>query len=100
MIVRSVTSRPAFAFPLLLAMIVATHAAHADRAAAQDCAAKLPNDARAIFDKTLPQIKPGTDLRALVTSNTRSLAFAGTIDRGTARDSAVAAAQCLERAGS
>lgn len=99
MIVRSVKRR-LLALPLLLAMMIAAHTVHANIAAAKDCAEKLPNDARAIFDKTLPQIRPGADLRALVTSNARSLAFAGTINRGTARDSAVAAAQCLQRVGS
>jgi hypothetical protein len=96
MIVRFVTHGATLALLLLIAFV--TPATSADRAAADACAAKLPKDARAIFDKTLPQIGPGADLRSLVTANTRSLAFSGTIDRGSARQSAEAAGQCLKEA--
>ena len=96
MIVRFV--RFAAVLSLLLTFAVAVPASSADTAAANACAAKLPKDAKAIFDKTLPQIGPGADVRSLVTANTRSLAFSGTIDRGNARQSAVAAGQCLQQA--
>jgi hypothetical protein len=70
--------------------------ARADTAAANTCAGHLAPDAKAIYDKTLPQVTPGADLRGLLTANTRSLAMAGTIGRGDARASAQAAAKCLE----
>ena len=98
MTVRSVAGAAAFALPLLLAFT--SQGISADTAAATACAAKLPKDAKAIFDATLPQVGPGADLRGLLTTNTRSLAMAGTIDRWSARESATAAAGCLERAGS
>jgi hypothetical protein len=96
MIVRIAKYGGALALVLLIAF--ATPATSADTAAANACAAKLPKDAKAIFDKTLPQIGPGADLRSLVTTNTRSLAISGAIDRGSARQSAIAAGQCLQRA--
>lgn len=83
------------ALPLLVAL--APVAAHADAAALAACKAKLTPDAQAIFDKTLPQVTPDSDLRALLTSNTRSLAMAGTISMGNARASATAAGQCLQK---
>lgn len=98
MIVRSVAGAAGLALPLLLAF--ASQGIGADTAAATACASKLPKDAKAIFDAMLPQIGPGADLRSLLTTNTRSLAMAGTIDRGSARESATAAAGCLQRAGS
>lgn len=63
------------------------------------CAAQLPKDARTIFDTTQPKVTPTSDLRAVVTANTRSLAMAGKIKSGSARDSALAAAHCLQLAG-
>lgn len=82
---------------LLLALAVPT--AHANDAAAQACAAKLPKDAQTIFSASLPDVHPGVDLREVLTSHTRSLAIAGTIDRGNARSNAREAATCLRLAG-
>jgi hypothetical protein len=84
----------------VLAVILAASGARADTAAATACAANLTGDARVIFDATLPEVEPGVDLRAVVTARTRSLAMAGEIDRDTARQSAGAAAKCLQRAAS
>lgn len=69
-------------------------------AGANACAAKLPKDARTIYDATLPKVTPGADLRDVVTNSTRDLAMAGSINRGSARQSATQAAQCLRLAGS
>lgn len=87
---------------LLVALIgvgaLAGGAARADTEVARRCAAALPQDARAIFDATLPQLAPGANLRELVTATTRRLVEAGSIGRGSARDSAVAAGKCLRTA--
>ena len=99
MIVRSIAFRAAFALALMLPAGIAATAAHADPTAAQACATKLPKDAKAIFDATLPQVAPGSDLRSLLTANTRSLAFSGSINRGSARESATAAGDCLKLRG-
>ena len=96
MTVRSLAATAALVLPLLT--VFASQGIGADTAAAKACAATLPKDAKAIFDATLPQIGPGADLRSLVTSNTRSLALSGSIDRGSARQSATAAGECLKRA--
>jgi hypothetical protein len=98
MVTRSVRGRVAFALVLMLPIAAATTQARADTAAATSCASGLAKDAKAIFDASLPQIAPGIDLRDVVTANTRKLAIAGTIDRGTARDMATAAAVCLKHA--
>lgn len=60
------------------------------------CAAALAKDPRAIYDASAGGVTAGTDLKALLTDKTRALARAGTIERGTARDSARAALACLE----
>jgi len=87
---------------LSLTLLVAgiAPAARADTAAANACAATLSPDAKAIFERTLPQFTPGADLRALLTTNTRSLAMSGSISMGSARESATAAAACLEQVNS
>jgi hypothetical protein len=97
---RVVAAHAAFALSLTLLLGGIAPPAKADTAAANACAANLSTDARTIFDKTLPQFAPGGDLRELLTTNTRSLAIAGTISRSSARESATAAAACLERVGS
>jgi hypothetical protein len=96
MIVRLVARSAALALPLLVA--IAMPASSADTATAQACAASLPKDAKAIFDKTLPQVGPDANLRDLLTTNTRSLAMSGAIEIGSARASATAASECLQRA--
>jgi hypothetical protein len=98
MVTHCAFGRLALTLVLLLPFVAAATEARADTAAATSCATGLPKDARAIFDATLPQLAPGGDLRAMVTANTRSLALAGKIEPDTARDSAKAAAVCLERA--
>jgi hypothetical protein len=100
MMLRAVAAHAGFALSLTLLLGSIAPAAKADTAAANACAANLSADAKTIFDKTLPQFAPGSDLRALLTTNTRSLAIAGTISRSSARESAIAAAACLERVGS
>lgn len=89
--------RPLFALALL-PIALAPAAARADTDSANACAAQLSPDARSIFDATLPHVHPGADMRSLLTTSTRRLAFSGTIDLGSARESATAAAQCLRLA--
>ncbi|HUC19050.1 MAG TPA: hypothetical protein VMA37_15330 [Acetobacteraceae bacterium] len=98
MIVR-LTASAALAMVLSLPIVIGAGGARADEAAANACAAQLPKDAQAIFDATLPQLTANADLRSLVTANTRKLAMAGTINRGSARQSAVAAGKCLQLVG-
>jgi hypothetical protein len=71
-------------------------AARADGPAGDGCAAKLTPDAKAIYAATLAA-KPTTDtLRPTVEKEARSLAMGGKIARGSARDNAVAAGECVK----
>ena len=81
---------------MLLTMLALVAPVHAETAGA--CAAQLPKDAKAIFDATLPKVTPTSNLRSIVTANTRTLAISGQINADTARDSAIAAALCLQLA--
>ncbi len=77
-----------------LVLALGSSAALADKAAADACAAGLSPDAKAIYSASIGSIGSG-DLKSVVTATTKSLVSAGTIARGTARDSAMAAGQCL-----
>ena len=70
--------------------------ASADKASATVCAAKLSKDARTIYDASAPGVAAASDLKQLVTQQTRFLAMAGRIDRGGARAAAEAAGACLK----
>jgi hypothetical protein len=83
---------------LMFAMLLASTAAMAGQGTATSCAAGLAKDPRAIYDASVAEVAPTTDLKALLTGKTRSLAMAGTIERASARDSARAALKCLELA--
>ena len=100
MTVRFTAQAVALVLALSIPVVIGAGGARADEAAANACAAQLPKDARTIYDTTLPLLTPNADLRSLVTASTRKLAIAGTIDRSTARDNAMAAAKCLQLAGS
>jgi len=80
----------------ILAILFASTAAMAGQGAATSCAASLGQDPRAIYDASVAEVAPTTDLKALLTAKTRGLVEAGTIARGSARDSARAAATCLK----
>jgi hypothetical protein len=71
--------------------------AEASQTAAAACAAKLAPEALTIYQATAPHVTPAADLRALVTSTTRSLATSGRIARAQARPSAIAAYRCLKQ---
>jgi len=91
--------RSIFLVVLFSVAVLAGQEAHADGAAAQACAAKLPKDAQTIFGATLPQLAPGADLRDPLTTTTRQLVMDGKIDRANARPAAMSAAKCLRLAG-
>ncbi|MFS8037961.1 hypothetical protein ACI7BZ_13560 [Xanthobacter sp. AM11] len=67
----------------------------ADKAAAERCAAKLPPEARAIYQASAPLLVPGADGRAVVTEQTRNLVMSGKLDHMKATGAAEAAASCL-----
>lgn len=69
--------------------------AHADKAAADRCAGKLPAEARSIYSASAPLLVQGVDGRMIVTEQTRKLVLAGKVSHLTASQSAEAAASCL-----
>ena len=69
--------------------------AFADAAAAAKCRSGLNAEATLIYDKVLPLVTPATVLRDMLKEQTRSMVMAGSVDMGTARDSATAAGECL-----
>jgi len=70
-------------------------AAEAGKAEADSCAKALPQEARLIYDTVAPKITAASNVKDVVTENTRQLALSGKVSRGTARDSATSAGQCL-----
>lgn len=79
----------------VVAGLLSTAPAFADKAAADRCAAKLSTDARAIYVASAPLLVKGADGRAVVTDQTRSLVLSGKVSHLTAAESAQAAAECL-----
>ncbi|MGE0518579.1 MAG: hypothetical protein AB7P78_06120 [Candidatus Binatia bacterium] len=77
-------------------MILASAAVAAGPDAATTCATGLEANARAIYDASVGEVTPATDLKALLTANTKALVEAGAVPRSSARESARAAAQCLK----
>ena len=71
-------------------------AARADQAAAQACASHLPPEAMTIYQDAAPNVTPGTDLRSLLKTRVKALVLAGSVQRTTARGSAIAAYGCLK----
>ncbi|MDI4664553.1 hypothetical protein K9U40_09480 [Xanthobacter autotrophicus] len=79
----------------VMGMLLSAAPAHADKAAAERCAAKLSPEAKAIYAASFPLLVPGADGRAVVTEQTRSLVLSGKIAHTKATESAQAAAGCL-----
>ena len=80
---------------LTLLYLVATPLAHADKAAANRCAASLQPYARLIFDAVIARPQPELMLRSVIEARTRELVFTDRLMVGDARPAAEAASQCL-----
>jgi len=72
--------------------------AAADRAAADACAERLSAESKLIYAATIGAVAPGTDLREVVRSKTRSLVMGGKLSRSQAQPAAEAAGACLKMA--
>lgn len=77
-------------------LLLTAAAGVAETTTADQCASGLGKDPRAIYDACVASVQPTTDIKALLTQKTRGLVMAGTVERASARESARAAAQCLE----
>ncbi|MEO8603101.1 MAG: hypothetical protein ABI629_11050 [bacterium] len=80
---------------IIASLFIGTAAIAADDPGAT-CAAGLGKDPKAIYDASVASVQPSTDLKALLSDKTRGLVKTGTVERGSARDSARAALECLE----
>jgi hypothetical protein len=73
-------------------------AAHADRAAADHCAAALPPASQSLYEQSLPEVLGGEAIRDALTANARAMVMSGSLSRAAARPAAEAAAPCLAQA--
>ena len=79
-----------------IVLLLSASTAHADRAAADRCAAALPSAGKAIFDKSLPDVLAGKKIVDAVTASARSMVIGGVLQRADARPAAEAAGTCLK----
>jgi hypothetical protein len=80
---------------LLLAMAVLATTARADGPAGDACAANLTPDGKAIYAAVVAAQPTLETLKSTTEHWTRELAMGGKIGRGSARDNAVAAGECM-----
>ncbi|MCW3005286.1 MAG: hypothetical protein JWQ20_4584 [Conexibacter sp.] len=68
----------------------------ADPTAADACAAKLNPDAKSIYTAAAPSVKPGADLRSVLTRVVMPRVMHGDMTRHNAEPRAREASECLE----
>lgn len=79
------------------AIVAGTSAgARADKAAEDACAARLNGDGKAVYTAVVAARPTTETLRSVVEHETKSLAMGGKISRGSARDNATAAGECVK----
>ncbi len=71
---------------------------HADQAAAGACASKLSKEGQLLYEKAEPTVTPTTDIKEALIAVARPLVMNGTMSRGTAREAAEAAGECMKLA--
>jgi hypothetical protein len=78
-------------------MIIGTTAgARADRPAADACAAKLNGDGKAVYAAVVAANPTTETLRSVIEHEARGLAMGGKISRGSARENATEAGECVK----
>jgi hypothetical protein len=80
---------------LVFAMALLTTTARADVAAGDTCAGNLTPDGKAIYAAVVAAQPTPETLKSTTEHWTRELAMGGKIGRGSARDNAVAAGECV-----
>jgi len=78
-----------------LALLFTTAAAHADRAAADRCAAGLQPASKELYAASLAEVLGGESPKDALTANARAMVMGGKLSRAEARPAAEAAAPCL-----
>jgi hypothetical protein len=83
---------------LVLAAAGFAATAQANGPAGDACAGKLTPDGKAIYTAAMAAKPTADTVRAVIEKEARSLAMGGKIARGTARDNATAAGECVKTA--
>lgn len=79
---------------LAVAITLAAPASARDEKAAKACAAKLTPDGKAMFDSVAGEMKPDTDLRALMREKAIPMVMFGSLTRESAQENGPAAGAC------
>lgn len=79
-----------------LTMAALVTAAHADKPAADACAAKLKPDGKAVYAAVWAAGPTTETLRSVIEKEARGLAMGGKISRGSARENATEAGECVK----
>jgi hypothetical protein len=87
---------PYLLLPLLMLASGAALATAAEPGAAESCAANLGPDARSIYAEAALSMKPGADLKAVLTRVMMPKVMSGAMNRRTATPLAEEASHCLE----
>jgi hypothetical protein len=87
------TSRSVFRYVFPLLLIAAP--ALADPVAAESCAKTLSPPALRIYRAAAPDMKPGSNMEAVLRAKIMPMVMAGDMNRTTARPAAMAASGCL-----
>jgi hypothetical protein len=82
---------------LTCALLLIPSLAFADKKAADSCAAGLAPDAQKIYVAAAPGFVAAANPQAEVKGQVQALVLGGKIDRGSARDNAMAAGDCLKK---
>lgn len=80
---------------IALALMLAPVPAFAGQTEATDCAVNLDDNGKLVFEASIAGVKPGVDLKALVTAKTKQLVMDGKLKRSVAKPAAMAAGDCL-----
>ena len=81
---------------VIVALVLSTSLAQAgNKAAADACYSQLAAGPRQIYDLIAREVKPDSDIKALLVSKLRPLVMSGKLDRATANADGASAATCL-----
>ena len=75
--------------------LLAVSTAHADRAAADRCAAGLQPTSQTLYQASVPEVLGGESVRDALKDNAREMVMSGKLSRAAAQPAAQAAAPCL-----
>ena len=78
-------------------LLLSNSTSHADRVAADRCAAALPPASRSLYEASLAEVLGGELPRDALAANGRAIVMDGSLPRGNARPAAVAAGSCLQQ---